>query len=82
MPALAEGPKGILIYGMSMDGYGNTACYDPAKDRLSAIPATIEPGIASEQMDGGAATKKEFFVMRRNIYAFQDAGFDVFRLKL
>ena len=65
-----------------MDGYGNTACYDPAKDRLSAIPATIEPGIASEQMDGGAATKKEFFVMRRNAYAFQDAGFDVFRLKL
>ncbi|MBR6229319.1 MAG: S8 family serine peptidase, partial [Eubacterium sp.] len=80
-PALAESPKGILIYGMSMDGYGNTACYDPEKDTLQAIPATIEPGIASDQFVSAVTTKKGFFVSRVIFYEDETFGIDFYRLK-
>ncbi len=81
-PALTEGSKGIAIYGMSMDGYGNTVIYDPEKDKLKAVPSTIEPGIASGYMLSSVWTTKGFFVMRRKVYCGNFYVFDIFRLKI
>lgn len=77
----AESPKGILIYGASMDGYGNTACYNPEKDTLQAIPATIEPGIASDYMVSAVTTNKGFFVSRGILYHDDILGNDFYRLR-
>ncbi|MEE3467304.1 MAG: S8 family serine peptidase [Eubacterium sp.] len=66
IPAFVPVKNGILIHGISVDGYGNTFIYNPKKDKLSPVYATIEPGLCSGEWNIGVVTKKGFYVGRKN----------------
>lgn len=89
-PALAPTKNGILIHGISIDGYGNTILYNPKKDKITPVYATVESGLCAGEMNAAVMTKKGLYVgrMRMNVgwidylsrYFFLKPGKDTFTL--